>query len=120
MKQGREARRTAAAQRRRQRSAKRWMGANITLAADGAVLVADTQQERASAFAAYDGSIAMEKRGHIISDGGSWNDEWLNVFRNIRKSSENPEVLIAYIVSHRRAAGLPELECEPDEEHGRD
>lgn len=90
----------------------RWMGVDITFADDGTELIADTPAERAAAFDAYDGAIAMEKRGHVNSDGRSWNDRWLDDFAGIRASSENPDVLIAYIVSHRRAVGLPELELE--------
>lgn len=88
------------------------MGAEIIFDDEGRMLLADTPAGRADTFRAYDGRIAMEKRGHIISDGSSWNDEWLNAFKNIRKSAENPEIYVAYIIAQRHAAGLPELELE--------
>jgi len=99
----------AADQVRRVRSVKRWMDIDITFDDEGRLVIADTPTERQGAFEAHDAAIAMEARGHVLSDGQSWGRRWLNTFRNIRSSSENPEVLVAYIVARRREAGLPEL-----------
>ncbi|ALX66626.1 hypothetical protein AB663_001915 [Microbacterium sp. XT11] len=85
------------------------MGIDITFDDEGRTLIADTDAERLGAFADYDATIAMEARGHVLSDGWTWDRRWANTFRNIRSSTENPGPLIDYIVARRRAAGLPEL-----------
>lgn len=85
------------------------MGADFRRGPDGRVILLDTPRMRADAAAAYDGNIAMEKRGHVISTGASWNDEWLSTIRLIRRDTENPEWYVNYIIEHRRQAGLPEL-----------
>ncbi|WP_205207496.1 hypothetical protein [Cellulosimicrobium cellulans] len=85
------------------------MGIDITVDDGGRVRIADTEAEREGAMEAYDRTIAMEARGHVLSGGRTWNQRWLNAFRNIRSSSENPEPRIAYIVRRRREAGLPDL-----------
>jgi len=92
------------------------MGIDITVAQDGRVRIADTDAEREGAFDAYDRAIAMEARGHALSNGWTWDQRWLNAFRNIRSGSENPEPLIAYIVRRRRESGLPELPGPPGED----
>ncbi|WRH16245.1 hypothetical protein GC092_01075 [Microbacterium sp. JZ37] len=95
--------------RRRIRAAKRWMGIDITVDDAGRVRIADTAAEREGAFEDYDRMIAMEARGHVLSDGRTWNQRWVNTFRNIRSRSENPEPRVAYIIRRRREAGLPDL-----------
>jgi hypothetical protein len=86
------------------------MGVDVVFDADERMRIADTPGQRAGAFAAYDGLVAMEARGHVNSDGRTWNERWLDAFRGIAEQTENPEVYVAYIVARRRAAGLPELE----------
>jgi len=100
---------------RRIHAARRWMGIDITLDDDGRVRIADTDAEREGAFEDYDRAIAMEARGHVLSNGWTWNRRWRNTFRNIRSSTENPDTRIDYIVRRRREAGLPELVDEPYE-----
>lgn len=90
------------------------MGIDIAFDDDGRVLIADTDAERQGAFEAYDHTIAMEARGHVLSNAWTWNRRWLNTFRNIRSSTQNPEPRIDYIVARRREAGLPDLIDEPD------
>jgi hypothetical protein len=86
------------------------MGVQTTTDDDGRLLISDTAEQRAAAFAEYDRTIAMEKRGHVLSNGWSWERRWQNTFRAIRSSTENPDVLIVYIIERRRAEGLPDLE----------
>ncbi|MEF3305372.1 hypothetical protein [Paenibacillus sp. GYB003] len=76
----------------------------------GNVILLDTPGMRIGAASAYDQTIEMEKRGHVNSDGMSWNDRWLGTIRSIRKNTENPEWYVQYIIEQRRKAGLPELE----------
>lgn len=76
----------------------------------GNVILLDTPRMRVGAASAYDQSIEMEKRGHVNSDGMSWNDRWLGTIRSIRRNTENPEWYVQYIIEQRRKAGLPELE----------
>ncbi|WP_199701571.1 hypothetical protein [Jiangella rhizosphaerae] len=109
----------SAARTRRIRAARRWMGIDITFDDDGRVLIADTDAEHDGAFEDYDRTIAMEARGHVLSNGWTWNQRWLNTFRNIRSSSENPEPRIDYIVVRRREAGLPDLVDGDSEVHWR-
>lgn len=99
---------------RRVAAAKRWMDIDIVVADDGRVRIADTPAEREGAFEAYDRTIAMEERGHVLSNGWTWEQRWRNTFRNIRSSAENPDVLISYIVTRRRQRGLPELADAPE------
>jgi hypothetical protein len=77
--------------------------------ATGKVIVLDTPSGRERAAMAYDGSVAMERRGHQMSDGSTWNDRWLHTIRAVRSLGENPEWYVQYILTARRAAGLPEL-----------
>lgn len=77
---------------------------------NGNLILLDTPSMRAGAASAYDQTIEMEKRGHVNSDGVSWNDRWLGTIRSIRKNTENPEWYVQYIIEQRRKAGLPELE----------
>ncbi|EHB57429.1 MULTISPECIES: hypothetical protein [Paenibacillus] len=83
----------------------------------GNIILLDTPAMRESAALAYDGSIEMEKRGHIKSNGQSWNEVWLRTIASVRKNTENPEWYVRYIIEKRREAGLPELEGldEPNE-----
>lgn len=76
---------------------------------EGKVILRDTPAMRADAAMAYDGNIAMEKRGHKLSNGASWNDEWVRTIRAVRRNTENPEWYVQYIIQKRREAGLPEL-----------
>ncbi|MFC4598082.1 hypothetical protein [Cohnella hongkongensis] len=76
----------------------------------GNVILLDTPSMRIGAASAYDQTIEMEKRGHVNSDGMSWNDRWLGTICSIRKNTENPEWYVQYIIDQRRKAGLPELE----------
>lgn len=116
---GKRPRARAAADARRVRAVKRWMGIDVTID-DGRLLIADTTAEREAAFEAYDHAIAMEARGHVLSNGWTWNQRWLNTIRNIRSSTENPGPRIDHIVTRRRQAGLPELvDGEPESERGR-
>lgn len=85
------------------------MGIDLTVDDDGRLRIADTSAERLGAFEDYDRMIAMEARGHVLSNGWTWDERWHNTFRNIRASSENPEPRITYIVVERRRAGLPAL-----------
>jgi len=94
------------------------MGIDIAFDDEGHVLIADTDAERQGAFEDYDRIIAMEARGHVLSDGRTWNRRWLNTFRNIRASTENPGPRIDYIVARRREAGLPDL-VPDDQDEGR-
>ena len=80
----------------------------------GNVILLDTPRMRTGAASAYDQTIEMEKRGHVNSDGMSWNDRWLGTIRSIRKNTENPEWYVQYIIEQRRKAGLPELEGVDD------
>ncbi|WP_434212140.1 hypothetical protein [[Pseudomonas] boreopolis] len=75
----------------------------------GKTILLDTPGQRADAAMAYDANIAMERRGHRLSDGGTWNDRWLRIIKSVRRNSENPEWYVQYIVTKRREAGLPEL-----------
>jgi len=77
---------------------------------NGNLILLDTPSMRIGAASAYDQTIEMEKRGHVNSDGMSWNDRWLGTIRSIRKNTENPEWYVQYIIEQRRKAGLPELE----------
>lgn len=77
---------------------------------NGNLILLDTPSMRIGAASAYDQTIEMEKRGHVNSDGVSWNDRWLGTIRSIRKNTENPEWYVQYIIEQRRKAGLPELE----------
>ncbi|WP_010278117.1 hypothetical protein [Paenibacillus senegalensis] len=77
---------------------------------NGNLILLDTPSMRIGAASAYDQTIEMEKRGHVNSNGMSWNDRWLGTIRSIRKSTENPEWYVQYIIEQRRKAGLPELE----------
>lgn len=86
------------------------MGVDARKDAQGRVTLLDTPRMRADAADSYDQTIAMEKRGHVMSNGMSWNDRWLNTIRSIRGNTENPEWYVQYIIEHRRKAGLPELE----------
>ncbi|OOC61264.1 hypothetical protein [Paenibacillus ihbetae] len=83
----------------------------------GNIILLDTPAMRESAMLAYDGSIQMEKRGHIRSNGQSWNEVWLRTIKSVRKNTENSEWYVLYIIEKRREAGLPELEGldEPNE-----
>ena len=78
--------------------------------AQGNVILLDTPRMREFAVLAYDQTIEMEKRGHQISNGMSWNEDWLATIRSIRRNNENAEWYVAYIIEQRRKAGLPELE----------
>ncbi|MGN7383562.1 MULTISPECIES: hypothetical protein [unclassified Paenibacillus] len=78
--------------------------------AQGKIILLDTPRMRADAAFAYDQTIAMEKRGHKLSNGMSWNEDWLRTIRSIRRNTENPEWYVQYIIEQRRKAGLPELE----------
>lgn len=77
---------------------------------NGNLILLDTPSMRIGAASAYDQTIEMEKRGHVNSDGMSWNDRWLGTIRSIRKNTENPEWYVQYIIEQRRKEGLPELE----------
>ncbi|RPE77057.1 hypothetical protein EDC50_2312 [Vulcaniibacterium tengchongense] len=85
------------------------MGGNARKDAGGRVTLLDTPQMRADAADSYDRTIEMEKRGHVLSDGMTWNDRWINTIRAIRGNTENPEWYVQYIIRKRREAGLPEL-----------
>ena len=78
--------------------------------ADGKITLLDTPRMRDGAAFAYDQTIEMEKRGHKMSNGMSWNERWLGTIRSIRGNTENPEWYVQYIIEQRRKAGLPELE----------
>jgi len=80
----------------------------------GNVQLLDTPRMRADAAFAYDRNIEMEKRGHVLSNGMSWNERWLNTIRSVRSNTENPEWYVGYIIEQRRKAGLPELEGVED------
>ncbi|RPE77058.1 hypothetical protein [Vulcaniibacterium tengchongense] len=82
--------------------------------AHGRTLLRDTPALRELAALSYDNTIEMEKSGHVMSGGMSWNDRWLGTIRSIRKENENPEWYVRYIVEQRRKAGLPELEGVDD------
>ncbi|MBN2981034.1 MULTISPECIES: hypothetical protein [Cohnella] len=84
--------------------------ADVRRDAHGNIILLDTPNRRVGAASAYDSNIEMELRGHKMSDGMSWNEVWLNTIRNIRRSTENPEWYVQYIIEQRRKAGLPELE----------
>ncbi|MEN1990800.1 hypothetical protein [Paenibacillus hubeiensis] len=76
---------------------------------EGNLILLDTPNMRIGAASAYDQTIEMERRGHVNSDGLSWNDRWLDTIRSIRKNTENSEWYVQYIIEQRRKAGLPEL-----------
>ncbi|MFC3552505.1 hypothetical protein ACFOLC_16010 [Lysobacter cavernae] len=86
------------------------MGADTRKDSQGRVILLDTPRMRADATDSYDHTIAMEKRGHKLSNGMSWNQDWLLTIQSIRKNTENPEWYVQYIIEQRRKAGLPELE----------
>lgn len=86
------------------------MGVDARKDAKGRVTLLDTPGMRADAADSYDQTIAMEKRGHKLSNGMSWNQDWLLTIQSIRKNTENPEWYVQYIIEQRRKAGLPELE----------
>ncbi len=90
--------------------------------ADGKITLLDTPRMRANAAFAYDRTIEMEKRGHKMSNGMSWNERWLGTIRSIRGNTENPEWYVQYIIEQRQKAGLPELvgvdEARPTKEGG--
>lgn len=76
----------------------------------GNIVLLDTPRMREFAADSYDRTIEMEKRGHVNSNGMTWNERWLGTIRSIRKGTENPEWYVQYIIDQRRKAGLPELE----------
>ncbi|MFC3552504.1 hypothetical protein ACFOLC_16005 [Lysobacter cavernae] len=86
------------------------MGIDSRKDARGRVTLLDTPGMQADAAGSFDELVAMEKRGHVMSNGMSWNDRWLNTIRSIRGNTENPEWYVQYIIEQRRKAGLPELE----------
>lgn len=78
--------------------------------AQGNVILLDTPRMREFAAYCYDQTIEMEKQGHQMSNGMSWNERWLGTIRSIRQNTDNPEWYVQYIIEQRRKAGLPELE----------
>lgn len=66
-------------------------GGGIDYRRDGAgkTFLLDTPGQRADAVMAYDANIAMERRGHRLSDGGTWNDRWLRIIKSVRSNTEN-------------------------------